>query len=74
MQNKCISYCLKLEKMHHVSEKDFRLINWLSISKRVDQCINTITYNFINNSYPYYLNETFEFSPHFRIDARTNFS
>ena len=42
MQNKCIRYFPKLEKMHHVPEKDFRLINWLSISKRVDQCMNTI--------------------------------
>ena len=32
--------------MHHISKEEFRLINWLPTSKRVDQCINTITYNF----------------------------
>ena len=42
--------------------------------KRVDQCINIITYNFVNNTCPYYLNEIFEFSPHCRIGTRNNFS
>ena len=74
MQNKCIRFCLKLDKMHHISENEFRLINWLPTSKRVDQCINTITYNFVNNTCPYYLNEIFEFAAHCTIGTRTNFS
>ena len=28
MQNKCIHFCFKLDKMHHISEEEFRLINW----------------------------------------------
>ena len=58
-QNKCIripGIRLKLEKMYHISEKLFRLITWLTTSKRVDQCINTITYNFVNKTCPRYLN------------------
>ena len=55
MQNKCIRFCFKLDKMHHISEEEFRLINWLPTSKRVDQYINTIIYNFVNNTCPYYL-------------------
>ena len=27
MQNKCIRFCLELDKMRHMSEEDFRLIN-----------------------------------------------
>ena len=42
LQNKCIYFCLKLDKMHHISKNEFRLINWLLTSKRVDQCINII--------------------------------
>ena len=57
MQNKCIRFCLRLDKMHHISEEDFRSINWLLTSKRVDQCINTITFKFVNNTCPYYLKE-----------------
>ena len=60
MQNNYICYSLKLNKAHHLSEDDFKLINWLPTSERVDQCINTITYNFVNNTCPYYLNEIFE--------------
>ena len=43
-QNKCIRFCLRLDKMHHISEGDFRLINWLPTNKIVDQCIKTITF------------------------------
>ena len=50
MQNKCISFSHKLNKMHHISEEEFRLINWLPTNKRVDKCINTVTYNFFNDT------------------------
>ena len=66
MQNKCMRSYLKLDKMHHISENKFRLINWLPTSNRVDQRINTIMYNFSNNPCPYYLNEIFEFAQHCR--------
>ena len=56
MQNKCIRFCLKLDKMSDISRKEFRLINWLYVNKRVDQCINTITYNFVNSTY-FYISE-----------------
>ena len=41
--------------MHHISEEDFRSINWLPTSKRVNQCMNIITSKFGNNTCPYYL-------------------
>ena len=69
MQNKCIRFCLRLDKMYHISGKDFRLINWLPTSNRVDQCINTITFKFVNNICPYYLKEIFN-----RIDTRNKFA
>ena len=59
MQNKCIRFCLRLDKMDHITDEDFRLLNWLPTSKRVDQCINTITFKFVNNTCPYYLKEIF---------------
>ena len=70
MQNKFIRFCWKLEKMHHISEKEFRLMNWLHTSKRVDLFTNTITNNFVNHICPYYLNEIFEFAPHLRTGTR----
>ena len=50
------------------------MINWLPTSKRVDQCINTITFKLVNNTYPDYLKEVFEFAPHCRIDTRNKFA
>ena len=60
--------------MHHISEEDFSLINWLPTSKRVNQCINNITFKLVKNTYPYYLKEIFEFNKHCRIDKRNKFS
>ena len=74
MQIKCIRFCLKLDNMHHISEEDFRLINSLPPSKRVDQYINTMIYNFVNNTCPYYLNQILEFAPYCRIGTRSHFS
>ena len=73
-QNKCIRFCLRLDNMHHISEEDFRLINWLPTSKRVDQCINTITLKFASSTCPYYLKEIFEFAPHCRVNTRNKFT
>ena len=70
MQNKCIPICLKLDLVHYLSENESRLINWLTTSKRVNQCINSITYNFVNNTCPHGLNEIFEFNPHLRIGTK----
>ena len=43
------------------------MINWLPISKRVESVITIMTYNFVNNTCPYYLNENFEFALYCRI-------
>lgn len=50
------------------------MINWIPTSKRADQCVNTTTYNFVNNTSPYYLDEHFEFAPNSRTDIKNNFS
>ena len=38
-QNKCIRFCLKLDKIHHISEEDFKTIDWLSVDQRVRQSL-----------------------------------
>ena len=73
-QIKCIRFCLRMNKMHHISGKNFRSTNWLPTSKRVNRCISTITTKFINNICPYYLNEIFEFAPHCRTETRNKFA
>ena len=73
-QNKCIQFCLKLDKRHYISGKEFESINWLPVSKRVYQCINAITFKFVNNACPHYLSELYEYVPQCRIESRSNFA
>ena len=47
MENKCIRFCLRLDKMHHIFAEDFRSVNCLPTSKRVNQCTNTISFEFV---------------------------
>ena len=72
MLNKWIHFCLKLDKMNHISEKEFRLVNWLSTSKTwsVHKYYNLLIHQY---TCPSYLNKIFEFAPHCWTDTRNNF-
>ena len=74
MQNKCIRFCPRLDKMQHKSFAEFRSINWLPTKERVNQRINATTFKFVNKNCAFYLNEIFEFAPHCRIDTRHSFA
>ena len=54
MQNKCIRFCPKLDKMHHISEEDFKTINWRPVDQRVQQSLNVTVFKYINKTCPYY--------------------
>ena len=43
-QNKCIRFCLQLDKMSHISQKEFEAINWLPFKERYNQCANSIVF------------------------------
>ena len=74
MQNKCIRFCLRLDKMQNISLAEFRSINWLPTKEKVHQCINARTFKIVNKSCPFYLNEIFEFARYCRIDTRNSFA
>ena len=74
MQNKCISFCLKLDKMHHISEKDFKTINWLPVDQRVQQSLNVTVFKYVNEACPYYMKEVFEYASQGRIISRSNYA
>ena len=46
MQNKCIRFSLKLDKMHHISE-DFKTVNWLPVGQRVQQSLNVTVFKYV---------------------------
>ena len=46
-QNKCIRFCLQLEKMTHISHKEFETLNRLPVAERYEY-INSILFNYVN--------------------------
>ena len=59
-QNKCIRYCLQLDKMTHISKNEFETLNWLPVKDRSNQSINSIVFKYFTKQCPSYLNEVFE--------------
>ena len=74
MQKKSICFCLKLDKMHHISEKDFKTINWLPVDQRVQQSLNVTVFKYVNKACPYYMKEVFEYASQGRISSRNNYA
>ena len=62
-QNKCIHFCLQLDKMTDIYYKEFETLNWLTLSQRFNLCINSIAFKYVNNHYPSHLNEVFQTAP-----------
>ena len=73
MQNKCVCFCLQLDKMSKISHKEFKDLNWLPVFNRFEQCVVSIVFKFINDNCPHYLNEVFEFMSEGNISLRNNF-
>ena len=59
-QNKCIRYCLKLDKITHISKNEIETLNWLPVKDRFNQSINSIVFKYFTKQCPCYLNEVFE--------------
>ena len=75
MQNKCIRFCLKLDKMHHISEEDFKTINWLPVDQRVSTAkLKCRSFKYVNKAWPYYVKEVFEYASQGRISSRNNYA
>ena len=51
-QNKCIRYCLQLDKMTHTSKNEFETLNWLPVKDRFNQSINSIVFKYLVNNAP----------------------
>ena len=58
-QNKCIRFCLQLDKLKHVSHEEFERLNWLLVTYRFKHCVNSKVFKDFNEQYLTYLNEVF---------------
>ena len=59
--------------MTHVSHKEFEILNWLPVTERFDQYINSVVSKYVNNQCPNYLNEVFQTALEDDIQTRGNF-
>ena len=73
MQNKCIWYCLQLDKMTHISKNEFETLNWLPVKDRFNQSINSIVFKYFTKQCPSYLNEVFEFACSNNLRTRNSY-
>ena len=72
-QKKSIRFCLQLDKMPHISHEEFEFLNWLLVTERFNQCINSIVFKYVNNQSPNYLNEVFQTAPENNIQTSGSF-
>ena len=49
--------------MIHISHKECETLNWLPVTKRFNQCINSIVFKYVKDQCPNYLNEVFQTVP-----------
>ena len=59
-QNKCKRFCLQLDKITHIYYKESETLNWLPMTERFNQFINSFVFKYINDQCPNYLNEVFQ--------------
>ena len=50
-------FCLQLLKLKHISHEEFELLNWLLMTYRFKQCVNSVVFKYFNEHYLNYLNE-----------------
>ena len=60
LENKCIRFCLNMNKRAHIGQKEFEQINWLPVNDRFKQIISSMSFKFCNNTSPPYMNDVFQ--------------
>ena len=73
MQNKCIRYCLQLDKITYISKNEFETLNWLPVKDRSNQSINSIDFKYFTKQCPSYRNEVFELACPNNLRARNSY-
>ena len=71
--NKCIRYCLQLDKMTHISKNEFETLNLLPAKDRFNQSINLTVGKYFTKQCPSYLNEIFELTCPYNLRTRNSY-
>ena len=73
LQNKYISFCLRLNHRKRLIFLDFKKINWLPVQERVYQCIAAHVFKFFKNNCPAYIHELFSQATTSSINTRHSY-
>ena len=68
--NKCTRFCLQLDNLKHISHKEFGRLNWLFVTYRFIQRLNSIFFRYFNEQCPNYLSEVFNVAIEDNIQLR----
>ena len=60
LENKCIRFCLNMNKRAHIGQKEFEQINWLPVNDRSKQIISSMSFKLCNDTSPPYMNDAFK--------------
>ena len=72
MQNKCIRFCLKLDKKTHVGLNEVEKLKWLPVEERFNQSLCVSVFKFYNDICPLYLKDIFNPAEQNQISTRTS--
>ena len=72
-QNKCIRYCLQLNKMTHISKNVFETLNWLLVKDRFNQSVNSIISKYFTKQCTSYLDDIFELASPNNLRTRNRY-
>ena len=53
---KYVFFCLNLDKIAHMSPKEFQILNW-TVQYRFNQCVSSMVFKYVNFICSYYLDE-----------------
>ena len=71
-QNKCMNFCLQLDKLKDTPHEELECLNWLPATW-FKQCVNIIIFKYFNEQCPNYLNEVFNVAIEDKFQLRGSF-
>ena len=72
-QNKCIRYCLQVNKITHISKNEFQTLDWLPVKDKFNQFINSVVFKYFTKQCISYLNEVFELASPNNLRTRNRY-
>ena len=66
-------FYLQLDKLKHKSDKELERLNWLPVTYRFKQCVNSVVFKYFHEQCLNYLNEVFDVATKSNFQLRSSF-